>query len=465
MKNKKMKLKLIIISVVVIIIALIIAVLFLFTDVFRTKRGAFFRYIKLTSSNLELLENNDFENIKKVQETMPYIINGEMKVQSSSNIADSSIMDKLSMTVNGKVNNANEKFNYNISVSSSSNELFSASLVRNKNIYAFTSPQIANGYIGIKNENLSNISKAIIGDIYIPNEITKLQFDKILEVSKVEKSHIDEYYKLLKNSSSDTAFSKSSEKLEIDGKSYNTVSYKLKLENKESANIQEVLLGKLTQDSIMMDYLTSRFKLLNLPEEYTDINTLNIRMREKIEKLQANPDSAETIEITVYEQKQKNIKTTVKINDFEFSIIRLSEDNKEALFFESKDGKLLKIAKEGENKVIKYFFTEDDIEKSIEFKYRVEGTIEENNLNNIIEITTVNGIKVVNYLYKGKMEFTSDIGAIDTLDENNSAILNNYTNEQIVPFINQLKNKINNLFITQGASIGINLNPIFKMTE
>ena len=108
---------------------------------------------------------------------------------------------------------------------------------------------------------------------------------------------------------------------------------------------------------------------------------------------------------------------------------------------------------------------EDDIEKSISIKSRQEGTVEENNCQNIIDITTVNGIKVVNYSYKGTTQFTNDIGVIDTFDPNSSAILNNYSKEQIEPFMKQLKNRINEVYISKGALIGINLDPIFKNIE
>lgn len=464
MKSKNAKLKLIIISVVIITIAIVVAVLFFFTDVFRTKRGAFFRYFKTTSSNLELLKEINFEDYVRVKESTPYIVNGEMTVRSSSNIADSSIMDKLKLKVEGKVNNEKEKVNYNIKINSNNTELFGISLAREKNVYAFYSPQISNAYIGIKNENLKQISQAIVGDTYVPNEITELNFDKILEVSKVEKSHIDSYYNLLKNSSPDTAFSKKQEKIKIDDQDYSVVTYTLKLENKESANVQDVLLTKLTQDSIMMDYLTSRFKLLNMDDQYTDINTFNIKMREKIENLKSNPDLAEHIEIIVSEHRQKNIRTTIKIEDWYFEIIHLKENNKEIIIFEL-NGKTFKIGKEDNNIVLKYSYEEDDINKSIEIKQRLEGTIEENNIRDIIEITTTNGIKVANYYYEGSVNFTNDIGTIETFDESNSAILNNYSVQDIEPFIKQLKSKINNIYISKGASIGINLNPIFKNVE
>ena len=62
----------------------------------------------------------------------------------------------------------------------------------------------------------------------------------------------------------------------------------------------------------MMDFLTSKFKLLNLDSNYTDINTLNSRMQEKIKDLSQNPEKATPITITVNEYKQKNISKILK---------------------------------------------------------------------------------------------------------------------------------------------------------
>ena len=460
MKPKNIKTKILIILICIIIISVILAVLFFCTDVFRTKKGAFFRYLKMTESGLQILNITDFDEYKNAKQTTPYIRKGEMIVKSSSNIADSSIMDKLKLNMESKVNNETEKMNSFIKIKSNDTELFNITLSKDKNNYAFYSPQISNKFIGIKNENLKEISNAIVGDTYVPNEIMEIKIDKLLEVTDVEQTHIEDYYNLLKNNSPDTAYSKNSVKLKIGDKEYNTIAYTLSLSEGESANVLISLLSKLSQDSIMMDFITSKFKLLNMSDEYTDINTLNIRIQEKIEKLKLDPKSSDKIEITVNEYKQKNIQTLIKINDNEFSIKHIEDDGKETLILGIND-KSFEISKE-ENYKIKYTYYKDEIEKSIEINYRIEGTVEDNNISNIMEITTVNGIKKVTYSYKDTIDFTNDIGQIETFNDNEVAILNNYPKDQIIAFMKELKNKINNVYINTGARIGINLDPIFE---
>ena len=461
--KSNIKMRILIISLCIIVIAIILAVLFFFTDVFRTKKGAFFRYLKMTESGLEMVNITDFDDYKYQKQVTPYIRKAEMIVKNSSNIADSSIMDKLKLNIESKVNNETEKANSLITIKSNNRELFNLTLAKDKNEYAFYSPQISNMFIGIKNENLNEISTAIVGDTYVPNEIMEIKMDKLLEVTEVERNHIEDYYNLLKTSSSDTAYSKESNKLKIGEKSYNTTAYTLKLSGTDSANVLISMLSKLSQDSIMMDFITSKFKLLNMSDEYTDINTLNIKMQEKIEKLKLDPSSSDSIEITVNENRQRNVRTQIKINDNVYSITHIEDDGKEILVLEIND-RSLEIDKKEKNYNLKYTYNKNEIEKSVEVNYRNEGTIEENNISNIMEITTVNGIKKVTYSYKDTINFTNDVGIIKTFDENQVAILNNYPTEQISLFIKELKNKINNVYINTGASIGINLDPIFEGT-
>ena len=464
MKSKNLKVRIILIASIISVIAIVIALLFFFTDIFRTKKGAFFRYLKMTESGLDILNITEFNDYNELKETMPYIRNGEMIVKTSSNIADSSIMDKLKLNLQGKVNTPQEKANYQISVSSSNRELFNINLAQDKNVYAFFSPQISTKYIGIKNENLQEISNAIFENIYVPNEIMKIKVDTLLEVSNVQRKHIDEYYNMLKNITSDAEYNKENKKVQIDDKNYNTTQYTLSLKEKDSADTQIQLLSKLTQDSIMMDFITSRFKLLNLSEEYTDINTLNVKMLNKIENLRLHPENAEEIEISVNEYKQKNLITTIKVNENIVSIMHLEEDGEEKLILGFND-KFFKISKLDNKYTFKYSYVEDEIDKSIEIVYNMDGTIEDNNIQNIMEITTTNGIKKVTYSYKDNISFTNDIGMIETFNENDIAILNNYSKDEVKSFMKSLKEIINYVYVNTGANIGINLDPIFKDVE
>lgn len=353
----------------------------------------------------------------------------------------------------------------NYGIKSQNRELAYISYIRDKNKYAIYSPQVLNGYVGIQNENLDDLAIKLGIDTYVPNEINEIKIDKLLEQTKIEQKHIENYYKLFKNNTPDSSYSKNkNSKVKIEDKTYNTTEYVLKLSAKDSANMQIELLSKLSQDSIMMDYITSKARLINIDNYLSDINKLNAKMKERIENLKNAPEIAEEITISVNEYKQKHIKTTISLGDYTISFYNIKEDDLETSVYCINDINI-KVSKSKSEYTVKYTNKEDDIEKSIQVKYRLEGTVEDNNIKKIMEITHVNGIKSVNYMYTGNVTFTNDIGNIKDLNDEKIAILNDYSKEDIMPFITSLKKKINDVYREKGTSLGINLDPIFEVEQ
>ncbi len=459
----KSKIKIIATIIIIAIIAVTFLILFFFTDVFRTKKGAFLRYFKTTSKSFEILNERDNEDYYNMKRSMPYIQTAEMIITSSNNVADSSILDKIKINITGKSNYKDSKSNYEIDIKSQNQELAFISLVRDKNRYAFYSPQISNGYIGVKNENLKELFSSVGIDVYVPDEINEIKIDKLLEETKVEQNHIENYYKILKNNTADGSYSKKkNSKIKINDKSYNTTEYTLSLSAKDSSELQIALLTKLSQDSIMMNFITSKARLMNIDNYLSDINLLNSKMKERIEEFKVNPEAAEEIQITVNEYKQKNLKTTIKINDNTISSFYIKEDDVETSIYSINDIEF-KAQKTKDGDIIKLTNTEDDIEKYLQIKHKIEGSLQDNNIKNIMEITHGNGIKNVTYSYRDSVTFTNDIGIIKDLSGETVAILNDYQREEVEPFVNSLKSKINDVYRDKGASIGINLDPIFEV--
>ena len=80
----------------------------------------------------------------------------------------------------------------------------------------------------------------------------------------------------------------------------------------------------------MMNLITSKCKLLNMTGFCIDINSLNKMMQERIQKLKNNPELAGNFTITLYEYKQKNIQTKIVLNEKEYTLSHLKEDDKES---------------------------------------------------------------------------------------------------------------------------------------
>lgn len=470
MKPNKLKRNLILTFSIVLLLLAIIFVVYMTTDIFRTKRDAFFRYAMQIPDIFDVLNtDNNYQTYQRTKQSNTYLTTGEMKITNSENIADESILSRVNMTVFGKTDNKKEQANYDISVRSDNTNLFNMTVSRDKDLYGFYSEQIADGYIVFRNNNLTDlaIKMNIENADNIPNQITIFNKEDILNVSSIEKKHLEQYVKIIRNQAPDTSYSKrQNEKIEIEGQKYETIAYTLSLNSEQNSNLQINLLNELVKDSIMMNFITSKCKLLNLNNDFTDINTLNSLLKQRIQNLQNNPSSAGDFIVTVYEYKQKNIQTKIQINnktitisninneDDKFVIIKIEEDLKPTIN--------LKVENDNNTYKVKMQKNDDGIINSIELIYYMTGTVAENNIQNHLKINLVDGIKSINFEYNDTINFTTDVGNFKNMQDEKVALVNDYAQDYLNEFLKMLKDQINSVYISQGASIGINLDPIFE---
>ena len=462
---RRSKLKFIVI--ILIILAIIISGLIVFfkTDFFRTKRSAFFRYFNQIPIALEVLKTDKFDSYNDKKQDSPYVRNADISIQTSSNIADSAILDSIKFKVNQKMDQQNEHGSIDFVVNKNNEQLIKISAIQNKDSYGILSEDVTNGFVTVKNSDLKRVAKdwGASTTQLIPDTFRNIKIKTILQTSKNEKNHIDDCVKLIKNNVPDTAYSKEGKKkIKINNKSYITNSYKLSLNANDSANLQCDILEKISKDSILMDYFASKAKLLNLDEEYTTINSLNNLIKKRVNDLKSNPQLAGKLEITVYENKQKNVRTEIKSGENTILIEHVDEGNDEysSLTF-NKDR--YSIEYDGN----KYYFehentSEENFTKKIRIEYSQSGSVESNDIKNNMVIIKNDGAKSITYAYSDTVNFTKDIGKIDDFGTNKVIVLNDYSDDDLKSFFELLRKKINDVYVKKGSLIGINLDPIFE---
>lgn len=462
---RRSKLKFIVI--ISIILAIIISGLIVFfkTDFFRTKRSAFFRYFNQIPIALEVLKTDKFDSYNDKKQDSPYVRNADISIQTSSNIADSAILDSIKFKVNQKMDQQNEHGSIDFVVNKNNEQLIKISAIQNKDSYGILSEDVTNGFVTVKNSDLKRVAKdwGMSTTQLIPDTFRNIKIKTILQTSKNEKNHIDDCVKLIKNNVPDTAYSKEGKKkIKINNKSYITNSYKLSLNANDSANLQCDILEKISKDSILMDYFASKAKLLNLDEEYTTINSLNNLIKKRVNDLKSNPQLAGKLEITVYENKQKNVRTEIKSGENTILIEHVDEGNDEysSLTF-NKDR--YSIEYDGN----KYYFehentSEENFTKKIRIEYSQSGSVESNDIKNNMVIIKNDGAKSITYAYSDTVNFTKDIGKIDDFGTNKVIVLNDYSDDDLKSFFELLRKKINDVYVKKGSLIGINLDPIFE---
>ena len=465
MKRKRLKIIIIIITIIAILVATFLWIFFN-TDFFRTKRSAFHRYFETIPEALDIVEKEEkeFAKYREKKEETPYIRKSNISIESSSNIADSNILDKIKTTVIEKNDVQNEKMSVDISINNAKDTIENISILRNKNIIGAKCKDVVTGYVCIKNENFPKIIEDLSKKkTIIANEINRVNLSKVLETTKVEKNKIENLNEIIKNNIPVTAYNKEKRnKVKIGEKIYTTTAYSIELNQDESATLQINLLTKISQDSILMDYITSKLKLLNINEDYASINSLNAKLKSRINELKQNPKTAKKLKVILHEYKQKNIKTEIIYGEHQISITHLTnaENELSAIKIQNKEYSLEK--KDGKYIVL---YADDSEEKSLKIEYNQTGTLENNDLKNYMTISKKDGIKSITYKYEDSINFTNDIGTIKDLTNESRAVLNDYSDDEVKSFVEALKNKINQTYINKGATIGINLDPIFEMSN
>ena len=462
---RRNRLKFVVIITIILAIIILGLIVFFKTDFFRTKRSAFFRYFNQIPTALEVLKTDKFDSYNDKKQDSPYVRNADISIQTSSNIADSAILDSIKFKVNQKMDQQNEHGSIDLVVNKNNEQLIKISAIQNKDSYGILSEDVTNGFVTVKNSDLKRVAKdwGASTTQLIPDTFRNIKIKTILQTSKNEKNHIDDCVKLIKNNVPDTAYSKEGKKkIKINNKSYITNSYKLSLNANDSANLQCDILEKISKDSILMDYFASKAKLLNLDEEYTTINSLNNLIKKRVNDLKSNPQLAGKLEITVYENKQKNVRTEIKSGENTILIEHVDEGNDEysSLTF-NKDR--YSIEYDGN----KYYFehentSEENFTKKIRIEYSQSGSVESNDIKNNMVIIKNDGAKSITYAYSDTVNFTKDIGKIDDFGTNKVIVLNDYSDDDLKSFFELLRKKINDVYVKKGSLIGINLDPIFE---
>lgn len=466
------------------IIVLIGIFLYFNTDIFRNKRDAFTKYLKSTKDAFDVLDDKEYKNYEENKKNYSYIRKGNIKITSSSNIAESAIMDKLSASIEEKTCKSEEKSNLKINISYDGNSIDNLEFFKDEKLYGFYFPEVSDNYIVFRNENLSTVLKSLkagnygtfISSIFsniglndtsiFSDKLYIYDIDTLAENTDAQNDKIEEYYKALKNDATNESFTKdSNEKIKIDGKEYKTTEYSMEVNGESSANLQISILNKLSHDSIMMDWLSSKLKLLNINSDLADINNLNENITKYVSNIQQDNSKVKSIKITVNSYKQKNIETKIVFGDTIIKINHLKDDDIGEISIFSINDSYIEFGKKDDNYIFK-IGTIDSYgnKKLLDCTIRRSGSISDNNISNSANIKYINGIKSANIEYSDTVQFLdkNDLGTINDLNSRQMTIVNDYQDQEISNFIPSLINKINQVYVRKGSQIGINLDPIFE---
>ena len=442
-----MKKKGLIITIIVLVVLLVLAggafaYIYFGTDLLLSERQGFEKYaIQLVVGENKFISSN-LESYFNRKETTPYTTDGSISATTmligdaaSTNSTEVQKLvdilrfsDQASISFEGKVDNANKKFEQNISINYSDAVKFPFTYRVDGDIYGIQSDEIGATFIAIDNNNLPELFQNLgATDVTgIPNKLESTELQSA-NFTDEERAHILNTYILpIYNGITDDKFSKQDNS---DG----SVTYTLTLTTQELKNMLLQVLEILKEDQLMIDKLNGIAQELygdNYNEETMEINQKSIQ--ESISNIGSASIEDGTVQLGITQSDRRVNKISINYGEITINISKLSSN-------QSGDNYNISILKGG--------YTLFDLEMS----YSV---IDTNSLHEqYIATVNIENKTTTKYHYSNTVTFGSNI-SFEPLNATNSAILNSYSTEQLLPFLGQLGIRIVQINNEQMTELG-----------
>ncbi len=443
----------IIVAVVVILIAIIGVFVVLKTDLFKSNKTLFWKYASLQLESFNQTPNIQLEEIEKLKAQSPYTYQGELTLDS-----DDASLENIKLNIIGENDKINEYSHVNAKMDYANNILFDVDYVKNDNVYALKSDEIVTAYLGVRNENLKVLFQKLgVQDTSsIPDEITVNNYSEILKFSKEELEHIKETYtNVIANTITNESYSRqTSAVVERDGASYNTTSYRLDLSSDQIASILENILNTLKTDSITLNLVVEKAKLLDLTDEEITIEDLINAIDEAISELEQ--EEFQDISFVVYNYKGETIQAEIIVRNQGKVTINAKKDNIKMTYesYEEENNVTIELINNvtttSSNMQVKM-----DIngETQVNIDLINNGSVAQRSLNTTCGISVVNEETEVTATYNQTIEFIDELEETITLDETNSVVLNDYNAQDMKALIEAISTRTTEVIRQKSSNV------------
>ncbi len=320
---RKKRIAILVISIILVVFTILgtLGFLFLKTDIFKSNEELFAKYLVQNFNFIEILKTEDTLEIENMLNTNKYKSQLEGKIQYTENIETSD------ENKNNPINNINVKINSDID--EINNYKYKDISIQNNNEklvgleYLKENEQVGIRLNGIKQfVSSENNIEEILQQIDIKNLeelLSKINIKPILNFTNEEKQTlIKTYLEIIQgNITKDKYYKQSNTLITVNNKDVKTNSYYVKLTIEEYNNIYIKILEQITKDEIIL----SRIDLIEeeIKNKYAGYNaeqnlrtTFIDKINKKIEQVKSNNIGSDEVQIVVYENNKKLVRTSIE---------------------------------------------------------------------------------------------------------------------------------------------------------
>lgn len=453
MRSNKSKVILIVTIVLVILILTLGGVgayLYLKTDIFKSNRELFAKYLEQTTTQIENVFDTEkvSDMTKKLKEK-----NSESKTVLTFENEKNEELNKMSLSMDIKNDVTNKKFYNDVKLLNGEESLIEVEYMSTEEAISLRLTDIVKQFLTIDSTNLEQLSTSLdmeVGELESILELLKYKNSEnsITMTNEELKTLKQTYTDIINANLTNSNFSKQTDvMITINGKTVTVNSYVLTIKPDQYKNILKKVMEQLKNDTIIL----SKIEAIDIVNANDDENSLKQMYISNIDEILQGLETTEykdNLVVNVYEQEGKTVR--VKIEEGFYTITIDTIENDEML---------------GAN--IKFVSLENQIESAMEInltKYKTEYynlAIELKSITNqekslIIEIRATNneenmqlefGIKSILNEISTKALITSNIQFVESIEDmiilvenTNNITLNNLTTERCKQIIQTVKN-------------------------
>ncbi len=484
MKNKKLPI-IIIISILIVILAtaIVIAILYNTTDIFKSYDVLFAKYFNQNEELLSILENANYEEQKLLKNTNGYTSSGELLI----NIQDGTVNTQKVKATTASRHDLNTNRTYSeIILKNGESDLIKMSYINSGDVYAIKYEDVLANYIGIRNLDLKTFAKNMgMSDTdvaNIPNAIDFASLNSITDITNDQKQYIKEtYLPVIINNIDKNSYTKTSKsQISVDGVDYVTNAYTVTIDANTFKQIIISCLTTLKNDNTTLTIISNKLSSLNPGSDSTiDTSMLSQTIDTLIQQLEGTDANENEMKITTYENKGTTIRTMIELSNIsKITIDKLAQNNSKKVILtigESESTTSDNTTEQTNNTtsavqvILEQITTDSEVLDNITVipdtsdtsgKITMNtsmGKVLNGTINNTSSVSIENANQTVDALYTQTIQTASQVEEILELKNSNTVIVNNYSKEQLLPFLQSLGNRIKEIVPNKIEQLGIDI--------
>lgn len=448
-QKKNTKILLILIIIIVIIILAGVGILVFATDIFKSDKEMFFKYMADIGDSKKGFIDDGLKQYFEKKNNTPYNDEGEFSVNISSDNEQKKFenVNNFNISFSGQVDTANSKAAQNISLNYSNDVKFPINYKQIENKIGLQTKYVGSKFVAIETEKLNKFSEDLDDVESYGEMVDKLQKMGKVELTEDEKSHIkDTYITVINQQLEKDKFSKVKES-DMSG-------YKLSLTGTDLQNVLVKLLETLKNDQTTVDKLNEYLKIQKNSAKITAS-----QIDDAIKSIKDDTDfSDKNFEIAVYQKNRDVCKLVIETTEGTIAIEKKIEGNQQNIVvsYEMKEDKKSKIS---------FSANFENLESLQNIKENYELIM---SLPEVTESSTTTDVdsKVVVYKYNfsNDVNFT-DSATVEDFSSDNSLMLTDYDSDQVSSFLNAVVERISEVNEQQMGQLGLEAseNPIVNI--